>query len=95
MSAEGYVLSKNGFVTLKTKGMRAVGINSKPKKVKDFIFQKKAEMAELFFRFEGWEVIYAKEFKKAVNFYKGARIEAVIKNGEYKFGVYHILFKPL
>lgn len=73
-------LRKNGFVTLKTKGMRAMGINSKPKKPKDFIVQKKAEMAELFFRLEGWEVIFAKEFKKAVNFYNGARIDAVIEN---------------
>lgn len=90
LSREGYISRKNGFVTLKIKGLKAVGINSKPKKPKDFIVQKKAEMAELFFRMEGWDIVFAKEFKKVENFYKGGRVEAVIGNGDYKFGIYHL-----
>lgn len=90
LSKEGYISRKNGFVTLKVKGLEAVGIKSKPKKPNDFIVRKKAEMAELFFRMEGWDIVFAKEFKKATNFYKGARIEAVISADDYRFGVYHL-----
>ncbi len=90
LSSEGYISRKNGFVTLKIKGLKAVGINSKPKKPKDFIVQKKAEMAELFFRMEGWDIVFAKEFKEKTGFYKGARIEAVISTDDYTFGIYHL-----
>lgn len=93
LSNEGYIKRRKGFVTLKIKGLKAVGISTKPEKKKDYIVRKKAEMAELFFRLEGWQVVFGTEFKNMKALNRGSRIEAVIRNGDYEFAIFQMSSK--
>ncbi len=92
LSGGGYIKRRKGFVTLRARGLRAIGIaNTKPDKKEDYIVEKKAEIAELVFRLKGWQVIFGAGYKKKKGLNRGSRIEAVIKTSDYRFAIYHLV----
>ena len=90
LSKKGYVKRKKGYVLLRPKGFRAIGVRSRPLEKKDFVIKKKAQIAELYFSLEGWEIIFGAEYKSRYELYRGSRLEAVISNPLYEFAVYHL-----
>lgn len=89
MCAAGYLVRKGGRVKPLQAGLKAVGINREPPKIRDIEDEKhQLEVVDVYLGLRGWQFEFRQAAKERRRIDRGVRLDAVVSDGEVEYAVY-------
>lgn len=93
LRSAGYVIRKDGCVTVTAAGLRAVKAG-KPQKVKSAYKEHRLAVMDVLLNLTGWHIELGAEAKKTRSMNRGTRLDAVVSNGTKEYAVYILSQEP-